>query len=383
MGGVASALAAEVGVETLFVRMAFVVLTFASGIGVLLYALGWFLVPTGRPRSPLVANPQPPAPRTSDPIQAAALGAVVLGSILLLRNFGLWFPGRFVWPVVICAVGLSMVWARAGHVGRSRLTATLSQKVRAHKETGPASTPTNGLGRAIELARSAWQTDLRQDLPRIAFGVLFVLAGAGAFLASNGSIRLLRQSILAVVIVVVGLVLILGPWVMRLFTDLTEERSARIRSDERAELAAHLHDSVLQTLAIIQRQATDPKKVVALARRQERELRGWLYGDRSAKEGTPIAFGEALQSIADEVEGDHGIQVEVVRVGDVAMDDRVLSLVHAVREALVNAAKHARVERVDVYAEICDNVGPDDLIEVFVRDRGVGLSNLSMLPNSN
>jgi signal transduction histidine kinase len=129
-------------------------------------------------------------------------------------------------------------------------------------------------------------------------------------------------------------------------------------------VAAHLHDSVLQTLALIQRQADDPREVVRLARSQERDLRNWLYGATTATESSLQA---ALERVAAEVEERYGVPIEVVAVGDCDADARTEPLVLAAREALVNAAKHSRASRVDVFAEI----GTDE-VTVFVRDRGVG-----------
>ena len=172
-----------------------------------------------------------------------------------------------------------------------------------------------------------------------------------------------RAGLLSTVVVVVGLALLSSPWWFALTADLREERRRRIRSQERAEVAAHLHDSVLQTLALIQRAAGSPEEVARLARSQERELRGWLYGSR-AGEGTLSA---ALASIAEDVEQAHRVPVEVVAVGDAALDERLSALVAATREAVVNAARHAGAPVVDVYAEV-----EPALVSVFVRDRGAG-----------
>ena len=131
-------------------------------------------------------------------------------------------------------------------------------------------------------------------------------------------------------------------------------------------MAAHLHDSVLQTLALMQRRADDPREVASLARRQERELRTWLSG-RAASAAGELRLASALEAVADEVEQSHGVPVEVVAVGDCALDERVDALIAAAREAIVNAAKFAGGSTVDVYAE-----ASDDRVAVFVRDRGPG-----------
>ena len=140
------------------------------------------------------------------------------------------------------------------------------------------------------------------------------------------------------------------------------------------ECAVHLEvfDSVLQALALIQRQAQNPKAVAALARRQERELRSWLYGETAVDAPTVKA---ALVASAAEVEDAHGVDIDIVVVGDRDLDGDARPLVQAAREAMVNAAKHAGVAKVDVYAEV-----DDDAMEVFVRDRGTGF-DLDAVPS--
>jgi signal transduction histidine kinase len=150
---------------------------------------------------------------------------------------------------------------------------------------------------------------------------------------------------------------------------LAAERAERIRSQERAETAAHLHDSVLQTLALIQRRSGDRMEVNALARRQERELRDWLQGGVGTPAAGPAAtLGEALARVIEEVEHCYGITVELVVVGDAPLSEHVEALVAATREALVNTAKHAGVDRVSLYAESTS----ENQCRVFVRDRGIG-----------
>jgi signal transduction histidine kinase len=156
---------------------------------------------------------------------------------------------------------------------------------------------------------------------------------------------------------------VVAPWLHRSRSALNEARADKVRADARADMAAHLHDSVLQTLALIQRQSDDPKAVQQLARRQERELRTWLYGEE-LPESTLKA---ALTAAAAEIEDERGIPVELVMVGDCETSDPVQALVRAAREAMVNAAKHSGADQIDVYAEITD-----DLVEVFIRDRGHG-----------
>jgi signal transduction histidine kinase len=154
--------------------------------------------------------------------------------------------------------------------------------------------------------------------------------------------------------------------VWRLAVDRDVERTARIRSEERSDMAARVHDSVLQTLALIQRHAQEPRRVASLARRQERELRGWLYGDQPLEDDSASLLA-ALEAAAGDVEELHGVRVELASAGDCPVDASVNALVLAAREAMTNAAKFAGVEEIDVYAEVTD-----DAAGVFVRDRGAG-----------
>jgi signal transduction histidine kinase len=187
----------------------------------------------------------------------------------------------------------------------------------------------------------------------------------GGFLAVNEGLQALGDLALAVTAAVGGSVLLFGPWLWRLGEQLGAERRERIRHEERAELAAHLHDSVLQTLALIQRSADQPRRMVALARRQERELRSWLYGQQEG--ASTITLTDAVEGVVEEVEAIHDLSVEVVVVGDAPVDDHLRALLAATREACVNAAKHSGADEVSVYVEV-----EADAVHAFVRDRGVG-----------
>lgn len=338
------------------VRVGFCLLATAGGVGVLLYGAGWLLLPGDDGASALV---RPRAPQDGvDTVDAVAFGAIVLGSLLLLRQVGLWFPDKLIWPVVLAAVGLALVWGRAS-AGDS-------------DGSGSGTPFPTSLSAAVNTLTGAGG---RQGVVRVASGVVLVIGGAGAFAAVNGSFAAVRQGLIAGLVLTAGLALILGPWLFRLSNDLLAERRAHIRSQERADMAVHLHDSVLQTLAVIQRRADQPREVVSLARRQERELRTWLYqtGGGAAGGAHPErSFSAALQGAAAEVEAAYDVPVDVVRVGDAPMDERVRALVGAAREAMTNAAKHSGAASVDVYAEVSEQ-----RIEVFVRDRGKGFDAVS------
>jgi signal transduction histidine kinase len=199
---------------------------------------------------------------------------------------------------------------------------------------------------------------------RVGVGLGLVVVALVVFGVTTGSVRLAGPVVVAGLLGIAGLALVVGPWVLRLVNDLGAERTERIRTQERADMAAHLHDSVLQTLALIQNNAGDATTVARLARAQERDLRTWLFEDGTVGETT---LAGALRDLAAAVEETHPVVVDVVSVGDCADAEAVRTVVDATREAVVNAAKHAGVPRVDVYAE-----ATAEAVEVFVRDRGTG-----------
>ncbi len=246
----------------------------------------------------------------------AVLLAIVAAS-LLLTALGL--SPRAVAGVACVAVGLALIWRRGGL---------------------RADAPATPIGIALA-----------------ALGVVLVLAGGnpGATALGPGAIA-------------GALLMVAGPWLWRLAVERDAEREARVRTEERAEVAARVHDSVLQTLALIQRHAQEPRRVASLARRQERDLRGWLYGDRPL--GDRSSLVAALSAAAADVEELHGVRVEIASSGDCPSDD---ALVLAAREAMTNAAKFAATEEIDVYAEVAD-----DAVSVFVRDRGAGFDRAAV-----
>ncbi|GAA4405616.1 ATP-binding protein [Tsukamurella soli] len=334
IGGVAGGVADHLGVDVTRVRIVFTLLTLL-GVGAVGYALLWFLCPQGSDTAP------PSAAERRRALGMAILG--VLGAVLL-AGLASSSDSSFVVPIVVVAVGAALVWREA--------------------DTAPRDLGTR-LVRPSRARALTWA--------RMLGGATLVVVGLGVVLLGHVTVATLRTSLLAVVVTLVGATLLTVPVWVRLWRDLGEERAARVRTAEREEIASHLHDSVLQTLALIQRQADDAGAVKRLARGQERELREWLFGER-AEAATSLAA--ALQVTAGDVEDSHGIRVALVTVGDVGggaaggelgADDRFTALLGATREALVNAAKHSGCESVDLFAEV-----GDDAVRVFVRDRGVG-----------
>ncbi len=201
---------------------------------------------------------------------------------------------------------------------------------------------------------------------RTVIGVVVGLGGLIAFVLVSDNFVDSLVVVLVAIVIAAGVGLVAFPSLARIGRELDVERQDRVRADERARVAAHLHDSVLQTLALIQRHADDPTRTAQLARQQERELRQWLYGTPATM---ATRLGPALEAMAAEVDAAHGVPVTVIAVGDTTDVDQasVEPLVAAAREAAVNAAKHSGAPRIDVFAERLP-----DRIEVFVRDTGKG-----------
>ena len=352
VGGVASGLAHALNIDPLLVRVGFVVLAVAGGAGFPLYFVLWFLMPGPDDETSVPLERRDLELRPADLRTPLAIGLIVAGCVLLLRNIGPFFSDAFVWPLTLGGFGIAVLWAKSGEDDRARIA--------------------QAAGRPLQAVIGG-----RQAALRLVVGAVLVFGGIGVFLAANDALTAARQVGLAVLVTIAGLLVILGPWVRRLLVQLGEERRERIRSEERAEVAAHLHDSVLQTLALIQRNADRPRELAALARRQERELRTWLYGDRLAlANGHHGTLAAAVDAMVSEVEELHGIEVEVVTVGECPVDARVDALLQAAREATVNAAKHAGVETVSLYVE-----AEADRVTAFIRDRGCGFDTDAAPPD--
>ncbi len=333
LGGVGAGISEQLGVPVQLVRFAMALMLAAGGIGIALYALAWRLLPVA-PESEGVERP-------SGAWREALLIVILALAVLYgLRRAGLLLGDSLMWPLVLATFGLVLVWrpAAVGGIDGARRIAPL---------------------------RALLRPSGRSDLPRPLVGVTLVAFASAALLHALGVLGNLGKALSAVAIVATMLALLFGPWLVRLVRSLSFERAARIREQERAEVAAHLHDSVLQTLTLIQKRAGDPREVAGLARRQERELRRWLFARPGADCGDSVKA--LLERATAEVEELHGVPIELVVVGDAPVDTRLEALVQAAREALTNAAKFAGAERVDLFAEI----GPSS-VEVFVRDRGVG-----------
>ena len=339
LAGVAGGVADHLGLDPFVVRLAFIVLGLAAGFGVVVYLLLWVLAPA----EPIDATAPLGKRHLPRPAARELLGGglVVAGVLVILWFTGLWFGEGIAWPVTLAAIGFAILWARgSADEGRSRL------------DLASIGTPLEALIRT------------RESRPRLIAGALLILGGMVVFLAATTTIAAAANVILAVLVTAGGLALLAGPWLWRLANELIEERTSRIRTQARAEMAAHLHDSVLQTLALIQR-AKEPREMVTLARTQERDLRAWLYGRAPGVHG--VRIHDAIDAMAGRLERAHQLKIEAVVVGDAEMDDDLRALVAATSEAVVNAAKHAGVEEVSVYVEV-----EDDQVNGFIRDSGTG-----------
>lgn len=349
LGGVARGLAGHLGLPVVWVRLVFLGLFFAQGLGALLYAVFWIVVPLGvggtaaEPRSLFETSPDGRRRlRKPDKGQVFALISLLIGAGVFVGNVNLGRSqaDRYIWPTLLIGAGVVLVWRQADNARRARWTEVGRRR------------------RIFQLARGL-------------AGVALVGLGLAVFMVVRGAAAQLGNVLTGAIAVVAGVALLAGPWLVRMTQDLSEERLMRIRAQERAEVAAHVHDSVLHTLTLIQRSAEDAGEVRRLARAQERELRAWLYkpeGTGKDEEDEPTTLAEAVKRTAAEVEDYHGVPIEVVVVGDCPLDEKLAAQMQAAREAMVNAAKYGgEGGAVQVFAEVEGRT-----VFLSVRDRGPG-----------
>jgi signal transduction histidine kinase len=346
VAGVAGGLADHLGIGVLWVRMAFALLASFGGAGVVAYGLLWVFVPQSRSEPKLVEV------TVKEKQQARGLLAMGIGLAVGVGALSGMVNGWVAGGLAVTLVGAALVWREADEQQRRR-----------------------------------WKPDMpgkmgSRTLMRVLTGATLVITGIAVFLARSVNLDQMQFALLAVLAALVGVAVLTVPFWLRLVRDLGDERTQRIRTEERAEIAAHLHDSVLQTLALIQKQAEAPREVQRLARGQERQLRGWLYGPSGYGRGRPVegaqaggaggtpaatSLSDAIARACGEVEDQFGVKIQPVVVGDCQLDERLTGLVYAAREATVNAAKHAGVDEVSVFAEV-----EPDTVTIAVRDRGKG-----------
>ncbi len=331
LAGVAGGFADQHGVDVAVVRAALVVLSLAGGLGVVLYAVGHLL--SAAPGSAV----SPPHP--ADQRRNVSVAAITLGALLIMRGAGLWLGDAAMAPIVVLVAGGALL---------SVLRPNALPQAWSADPGSPIADVVGG----------------RHARERIIGGAALISIGLVLVGLNRGVSSSLRFGVFATASTIIGIALLLGPWFARVAQQASSERRQRIRLDEREAMAAHLHDSVLQTLALIQRSADDPRRTIALARRQESELREWLYGTATASDATVVA---AIRTMVREVEDLYDVRIDVVAVGDGALTNESVAVIAAAREACVNAAKHSGVDDVSVFVETTV-----DTVEVFVRDRGCG-----------
>jgi signal transduction histidine kinase/phage shock protein PspC (stress-responsive transcriptional regulator) len=342
--GVAAGLAEHLHVRVAVVRAAFIVLLPLNGVGALLYVALWAVLPT-KPEPNGAARPRSRSLLDLLPYLALGIGILLLFSLSGLAGLN----SALGWLIALIGIGAGIIWHLADADRRRRWSRSMP------------SAP--WLGAILD------EGDRRGYLLRLIGGAALIVAGIIGVIAvfapmSGIGLGAVLTGILFGFVALIGVALALAPLLWRMFAQLRDERYGRIREAERAEIAAMVHDQVLHTLALIQRNATDPKTVQRLARGQERSLRTWLYKPTGSADEF---FAAAVEQAVAEVEDTYAVAVESVVVGDAKVDETVGALVAASREALVNAARHAEVATISVYAEV-----EPEQISVFIRDRGVG-----------
>jgi signal transduction histidine kinase len=341
-GGVASGVAVWRGFNATTVRIVFVLAALiTTGWCVPVYVVAWLLIPAAGEETSIGSKARSDSRGIA---LAAGLASLLILALLIAGtlNDG-WFAG-WAWPQIVSVAGLVLIWRNA----------TPDEQATLRRLAEP-------LGAAAGPVKPG-----RRSAIRLTVAGLMVFGGAAWLATTHASLAVLRP-LGGVVLIITGIVLSLGPWWLRIARDLMLERQAKVRLQERADMAARVHDSVLQTLALIQRRADDPQKVVQLARLQERELRSWLFEGRGPDEDADMTLAAGIRQIQQDVETRYGVQVEAVTVGDCELDENLNALLAAAREATVNAAKWSGVSVISLFAEV-----EAALVSLVVRDRGKG-----------
>ena len=337
LAGVCAGLAEHLGLKVRHVRLAFILASLGGGAGVVAYLFLWALTPQSLEAAPVAGQDVVPASPSSDESVRnliVGLGLLFVGAVFFAQQNGLNLRLGVLIPLLAVAGGAVLAWSKLDEAERGRW-----------------------------LVRDLGSGSRRAGLVRLGIGIALASVGVVVLATQGRGLAGLWDVGIAAVAVLVGAALIAAPWGVRLWGDLRAEQAQRIRETERAEVAAHLHDSVLQTLALIQRKSADPAEVVRLARSQERELRRWLY---AGPVGSQASLASAVTEVAHEVEDLHGIPIELVVTGDRTLDEGGTALVRALREALLNAVRHG-APPVSVYVEV-----GSERVEGFVRDHGPG-----------
>jgi signal transduction histidine kinase/phage shock protein PspC (stress-responsive transcriptional regulator) len=341
---VCGAISGATGIDVTWVRIGFVLLTVMTGVGVLPYFVFWLLIPMEGEDSNILSRAV--SDRRGIRLMVALIPLLIVIQVVV-SALHVGYIGLIGWPTCLAAVIFFVIWRNAAESEKSFLEGDV----------------------APLLGGDSHARGRRVLVIRVVAGVALGIAGIVLLIEAKRPTAATFRPVAGAALLIAAVVIILGPWWLGLVRDLIAERQARARAEERTQMAAHVHDSVLQTLALIQRSADDPQHVVRLARSQERELRAWLFEGRA-----PGAVGEDAKTLAEgvgvlqrQVEADHGIAVQVVLVGDCELDDSLRALLEAAKEATVNAAKWSGADQVSLYAEV-----EEDSVMLYVRDRGRG-----------
>jgi signal transduction histidine kinase len=354
-GGVAGGLSARFGIDANLIRLAFILVALGAGTGLAAYVVAWLLIPGERSSTSIGRRAL--ADRRTVAVALAFVTALV-AVLLVLAAIGLSFTANLVGPASIAAGGLVLVWRGADAEERAHLSELM--------------------GRAPIIGSPERRTR-RATIARVVVGAILVVAGLGNLVAARHPTFDTVRTVLAANVVIVGFLVVFGPWWLRVARDLAVERRERVRNEERANMAATVHDSVLQTLALIQRAASDQGEVIRLARAQERELRAWLFEGRapgSFNDAEVSTVSQAVSVIERDVEASHRVAVEAVTVGDCELTGELRALLAAGREATVNAATWSGARSVSLFVEV-----EPTQVSVFVRDRGQGFDPAAVGPD--
>ena len=334
MGGVCAGIATHLGVNVWLVRAIFVGLLFLNGVGALAYALAIALIPAGNPASSQLAAPTRLATQLNqlqskdgrDQATTIFSGVVLLAlaAILVAWSRG-WLESNAYLPLLIIGCGAALAWSQAEEV--------------------------------MHTPRSM------AAIARLAAGLALAVLGVLIWLSDHTDMSGMLIGAFAALVMLSVVALVLAPLWLGVIRQLSQTQAAQARASERADIAAHLHDSVLQTLTLLRAQADDPQRVAALALSQERELRAWLYGDNHP---TNENLRSEVESVSREIEQLYGVPVDSVIVGDTPATAKTRVLTSALREALANAVRHGKPP-ISLYVEVSGQE-----VEAYVRDHGAG-----------
>jgi signal transduction histidine kinase len=342
LGGVCGGFATRLGIRERNIRIIFALLTLVFGLGILLYMTFWLVITRSGEEHSIIQQIFQNR-REAQFVLVGFIGTLVL--IIALQSTGSQTSDGFGWPLLLSVFAGFAVWRGASTDERNHLTEFFN------------SAPIIG---------GAFSKSRKGIVVRVIVGVALIIFGLDRLNHLGGVWGSAGSAIVGTLILVFGVLVLLAPWWLQNVRELTSERRERVRIEERATLAAHLHDSVLQTLTLIERAAANEGDVVRLARNQERELRQWLFSPETRTDAM-TSFVGLIGAVEHDVENDYGVRVELVTVGDCVPDDRIITMVAAGREAAINAAKWSEASVVSIFTEI-----EPTSISIFVRDRGVG-----------